>query len=271
MTARGDRGAIVDPGLYSRDYFLSDNEGWREYALDLDRNVHPKYARALEIARASDKDVVLDIGCGRGELLYYSARRGARAVGIDYSPAAVDIARKTIQRLPPEQRALARAEVADPAGFISAEKFTIIFMIETFEHMHDWQLRETFARLGGLLADGGRIIIMTPNYYFERYLSPMKRLLNLPLNLIKLPFRLLKKRYREAGVAALFRRAFRIWPDRGDLNRAMHVNVATPKKVRSSLSGFKASVWCEDGSLNPLSLLTRRWWGRDIIAVAIKS
>jgi 2-polyprenyl-3-methyl-5-hydroxy-6-metoxy-1,4-benzoquinol methylase len=270
MTQATAKKAVVDPGIYSRDYFLADNEGWREYEGGLDACVHPKFARALEIARPAAKDTVLDIGCGRGELLYYCAKMGAEALGLDYSAAAVEIARQTIRRLPPELQGRARAEIGDPCTYEFGKKFSIVFMIDTLEHMHDWQLEEAFGRINSMLSGGGRLIIITPNHYYEEFLSPLKRLADLPLNLLKIPLRLARGRYKAADAWPLFLKAFRIRQDRGELNRAMHVNVATPAKVRRLLAAFDAKVTCEDPSTNVLSLLARRWWGRNIVAVARK-
>jgi len=262
--------AIVDPAIYSKEYFLTDNEGWREYVSGLAAGIHTKFAKALELAGPLEGASILDIGCGRGELLYYCAKRGARALGIDYSRAAVEIARQTIETLPSDRRPFARAEVGDPSTYDFKETFTVVFVIEALEHMHDWQLEDALARIRGILAEGGRLIIITPNYYYEKYLSPLKRILNLPLNLFKLPFRLLKPKYRAAGMSALLGKTFKVRIDRGELNRAMHVNVTTPAKVRRLLAGFDAVVRCEDPSRNIVSLFMKRWWGRDIIAVARK-
>jgi hypothetical protein len=51
----------------------------------------------------------------------------------------------------------------------------------------------------------------------------------------------------------------------------MHVNVSTPGKIRALLSDYEVSLGCEDDSKNIASLLTRRWWGREIVAVAKKN
>lgn len=263
---------IVDPGLYSRDYFLGDNEGWREYRDGLDSNIHPKFARVLELAGPVKGLSVLDIGCGRGELLYYSARQGAGAVlGLDYSSDAVAIARQTIESLPAGDRGRARAEVGEAASYDFKERFDLVFIVETLEHMHDWQIERTIESVGRVLNRGGRIIMITPNFYYEKYLCPMKRVLAIPLNVLKLPFRLFKPRYRAAGIGNLLRKTFRISADRGELNRRMHVNVTTPATVRRFLKGFDTDVRCEDRSKNILTMLTGRWWGRDIVAVARKA
>ena len=259
----------VDPGLYDKKYFLTDNEGWREYESGLDDNIHSKFKKALEIAGDLKGKNILDAGCGRGELVYYCVKRGAKALGIDYSEAAIEIASRTIKRLPPEMQRFARTETGDLVRYDFKEKYDIIFMIEIVEHMYDWQLEESLKKIKAILKDGGKLIITTPNYYYERYLCPMKRIINIPLNLIKLPARIIKGKYAKEGPLFGLKKVFRILPDRGELNRKMHVNVSTPGKLENMLDAFDVTIICEDPSKNILSLLFGRWCGREIVAVAV--
>ncbi|MFA6610471.1 MAG: class I SAM-dependent methyltransferase, partial [Candidatus Omnitrophota bacterium] len=232
----------VDPALYSEKYFLTDNEGCLEYQKGLDDNIHTKFRQALRIAAPTSKDAVLDLGCGRGELVYYCAKTGARALGIDYSPDAVRIAKRTIGMLPPELRSRAGAEVGDVASYDFREKFTIVFMIEIVEHVYDWQLAEAFKKVRGILADDGRLIIITPNYYYENYLLPLKRLVNIPFNLVKWPIRIFKGKYGLENAREMFRKIFKIKVDRGELNKMMHVNITTPSKLKNMLAGFDVDM-----------------------------
>ena len=48
----------------------------------------------------------------------------------------------------------------------------------------------------------------------------------------------------------------------------MHVNEQTPRSLRKLLKNFKARVWCDDGSSNVMSLLTKNFAGADIWAAA---
>lgn len=262
---------IVDPKLYSRDYFLNDNEGFREYFSGLDSNIHPKFQLALKYGNPSKGDRVLDIGCGRGELIYYCVKRGANVLGIDYSRDAVDIAKETIGRLPENLRQLAAAEVGDPVTYDFKERYDIVFMVEVAEHMYDWQLKEIFQKVQGILKPEGRLIITTPNYYYENYLSPLKRIVNIVPNLIKWPMRILKGKYKESGPMAGLKKAFRIKVDRGELNRSMHVNITTPGKLKKMLSDFDVQVKCEDHSKNIISLAAQKWCGRDVVVIATKN
>ena len=81
---------IIPPHIYTREYYLTDNEGCHEYAKGLDTHVHDKFERALRLANIQPGEHVLDVGCGRGELVYYAIRKDANhALGIDYSEAAI--------------------------------------------------------------------------------------------------------------------------------------------------------------------------------------
>ncbi len=259
---------IVNPNLYSKHYFMTDNEGYSEYIRGLDANIHSKFAAALKISNPTQKDVVLDVGCGRGELIYYCARRGAKVLGIDYSKAAVDIANETIKKLSENLRHRAMAEVGDIVGYSFREKYSIIFMIEIAEHMYDWQLMEAFRKIERILDDSGRLIIMTPNYYYEKYLSPIKQVMNIPLNLVKWPLRVLRDKYKLKNGAEALRKIFRVNINRGELGKAMHVNISTRGRLKKLLRNFDTEIRCVDHSKNFVSLLTQKWWGREIIVVA---
>lgn len=65
---------VVDPDLYDEQYYLTNNVGYEEFLTGLDKTrIHPKYQRVLDHCHFSSETAVLDIGCGRGELVYYTA------------------------------------------------------------------------------------------------------------------------------------------------------------------------------------------------------
>lgn len=249
---------------------MADNDGWREWEKGLDSNLHPKFKRALELAGSVSGKNVLDIGCGRGELIYYCVKSGASALGIDYSRSAIEIANQTLKRLPPDLRQNAKAAPGNAESYNFTEQYDLIFMVEVAEHIYDWQLRETIDRIKPILSPGGKLIIMTPNYLYEKWFSPIKRIVNIPANLIKWPLRVIRGKYRPRSFGDLFGKIFKVKIDRGELNRKMHVNVTTRAKLKSYLRDFDAKVYCTDHSRNPLSLVVMRWLGRDIEAVAVK-
>ena len=112
--------------------------------------------RVLEVAGDLAGLRVLDVGCGRGELLAEIARRWPRAsaYGLDVSVARMAQAGLTDR---------ARAVAAD--GTVSAPfrgaSFDRVFCLETLEHLQEPEscLRE----IARVLAPGGRAILSMPN------------------------------------------------------------------------------------------------------------
>ncbi|MCA9407283.1 MAG: class I SAM-dependent methyltransferase [Candidatus Omnitrophica bacterium] len=262
---------IIPPEIYTKDYYLSDNEGCDEYSKNLDTNIHDKFKRCLELAHIQPGDITLDVGCGRGELVYYAVKQGAqKAIGIDYSKDAVELSQETFQRLPEHLKEKTQAYVGTAENFQFTDKFNVIFMLETAEHMFDWQLAQTFQKFEEILTDDGRIIMMTPNYLYEQYLQPWKLFLDIPFRLIKWPSRILRGKYKPKNFKELLHKIFHIRKDRGERNRQMHCNITTPNRLQRLLKNFDAQIWCEDPSWAPISLLLKKWMGREIIIVAKK-
>ena len=69
--------------------------------------------KMLDMARVTPQDYVIDLGSGDGRNVIAAARRGARAVGVEYNPELVEVAR----------RAAAAAGVDERATFIEGDMF----------------------------------------------------------------------------------------------------------------------------------------------------
>lgn len=69
--------------------------------------------RMLDVASVTEKDTVLDLGSGDGRIVIGAARRGARALGIEYNPELVEMA----------VRRAAQAGVAARAGFVQGDLY----------------------------------------------------------------------------------------------------------------------------------------------------
>jgi SAM-dependent methyltransferase len=66
-----------------------------DWALSEDQQI-PTYEKALGRVELEPGQLVLDIGCGVGSFLRLVADRGARAFGIDASPALLEVARERV-------------------------------------------------------------------------------------------------------------------------------------------------------------------------------
>ncbi|HXW04864.1 MAG TPA: class I SAM-dependent methyltransferase [Vicinamibacterales bacterium] len=70
--------------------------------------------KMLDMAAVTPQDVVMDLGSGDGRMIIAAARRGARAIGVEYNPEMVALS----------QRAAAEAGVADKATFVQGDMYT---------------------------------------------------------------------------------------------------------------------------------------------------
>jgi len=73
--------------------------------------------KMMEVAKVGPADVVMDLGSGDGRTVITAARRGARAMGIEYNPDMVDYAKRNAEK----------AGVADRASFVKADLFETSF------------------------------------------------------------------------------------------------------------------------------------------------
>lgn len=89
----------ISSTVYDREYFLSEKcEGWDRFSED--RGLSRLKLKQVRALRPEAGVRILDAGCGRGEVLLACARAGAEVAGIDYSEAAVELSRETLDAFP---------------------------------------------------------------------------------------------------------------------------------------------------------------------------
>ena len=268
----GTSNSIVDPELYTETYYLTDNEGFREYALGVNDHVHEKYSRALRRARLKPGMRVLDIGCGRGEISFHAAGAGCFVTALDYSEAAVKLCRKTVEQLPRELRknvSIKQADVTQLAALFGAlpekEKFDAVFMVDFVEHVYPRQLKQIVSDLRTLMKSGGLIFISTPNRWYEQYFYGVKKLIEWPFTFLKMSSRLVRGKIKPDEFWA---KVNHFSLHRNDLIDHMHINVMSPSDVKKYFKGWQVDLECADHSRHLLSILLKPWFGREILACA---
>ena len=69
--------------------------------------------KMLDLAKVGPGDFVMDLGSGDGRIVIAAARRGARALGVEYNPELVEIARRNASE----------AGVAGRASFVQGDMY----------------------------------------------------------------------------------------------------------------------------------------------------
>lgn len=214
----------VDPDRYDEAYFLTACEGHKEFISTEGQCLSRRLDEAFAAAEVVSGMKVLDIGCGRGEILRHCSRLGVEAYGIDYSAVAARMAFDLAREDGGARVGLADAKVLP----FRSGSFDRVLMFDLVEHLYPWELRRALLEARRVLRSEGRLIIHTaPNVWYDRYAYPAVRWVRILL-----------------GEGRNYPRDPRaIIPD----NLDVHVNEQSALSLRRALSeaSFRACVWLD--------------------------
>jgi|GEM_PF-5712658 len=146
------------------EYYLENMLGGPEevalFKKSRGKALYPRIARILSACQLVPSDRLLDIGCGRGELLYQAAKRVKFALGIDYSADAVRYAQRLISSTPNAK--VRKLDILNIDQLKEEGRFDVIVMADVFEHLYDWELDILLHKLPQIASAGARLIIHTP-------------------------------------------------------------------------------------------------------------
>jgi SAM-dependent methyltransferase len=215
------------PNEYTEDYFLKNCGGYKDY---LHGEIPQRHMKALQYLRVNRGEVILDIGCGRGELLSACDKKGAIAIGIDYSPAAVKISRGD------KDAHVAVIQASATALPFRDGIFDKIIMLDIVEHLAPDDLLKCLQDARRLLKHGGHILIHTPNQWGD-YVSAL---------------------YYKVG--SKLRRPKEVTKNNLIVHNydSLHVNVLSPISLRKVIrrAGFRSKIWFAG---HPLQDKPYRW------------
>ena len=123
--------------------------------------INTPYRRILAAAHIGPQDHVLDLGCGIGNILIALAERIAFArppIGVDVSPALIDIGRGEIRKAGLDQKIELRAAPATRLPFDDAS-FDVALTSHVIKHLDDEALAACFHEVARLLGPGGRFLM----------------------------------------------------------------------------------------------------------------
>lgn len=114
---------------------------------------------------------VLDIGCGRGELVYWAASKGAESTGIDYSKVAISLAKKAQKKYPQKIKSRTNFHHMDAKKLKFPDKsFDLVIMVEVLEHLYPAEQELIFSEATRVLKKNGKVLIHTaPSKWFQDY------------------------------------------------------------------------------------------------------
>jgi SAM-dependent methyltransferase len=211
--------APVPSDIYDTEYLLSSAlEGYEDYLVGA---VSVLKRRELDLLDVRADQRVLDLGCGRGDVLAELVRRGCRPVGVDYSWAAASLSRALVGNAGLVIQADGVA-LPFPTG-----SFDRVLLGDVIEHLA-WPLAvQALAEVRRILAPGGRALVHTsPNTWFVSYVLP--------------PLRVALRLRGQDAVLARFDEYERLRP-------AMHPNELSPRTIKKLMAAAQipARTWVD--------------------------
>ena len=161
----------VDPKVYTKKYYLTDCTGYNEYKKSLGEKLEPRFQELTKYFTIKPNTRVLDIGCGRGEMIFLAAKMQAAGFGIDYSKAAIALANTLKKNKPIAIQKKMHFSVMDAKLLkFPYSYFDIVILTDVFEHLYPEELEMVFKEIKRVLKKGGQLIIHTaPNRLFNDY------------------------------------------------------------------------------------------------------
>lgn len=205
--------------------WIKDTWGWDtpEYFIKTQgKSLRPRIVASIKTAGLKPGMEILDVGCGRGEVVLYCARKGIKAVGVDYSAAAIKIAKLAKNEHSKKERSMMTFVHGDINNIKETKSYDRIFLLDFVEHLHDWELSNIFKKCNKLLKPSGALIIHTlPNkwLYDVTYTKLLRFIVpSLPKN------------------------------PRSEKEKKIHINEMTIVHLNNILqeSGFKSKIWLSD-------------------------
>ncbi|MCX7661107.1 MAG: class I SAM-dependent methyltransferase, partial [Candidatus Omnitrophica bacterium] len=157
----------------NKDYYLSDCEGYRQFKTTKAKILSKRLKRILSLAEIRPGMRILDIGCGRGELVLHSGLLGV-SFGIDSSEDALKIAYETerfwLRNFPFLSKRILFIKADCQFLPFKDKKIEIVFLSDIVEHLSDDKIRIMLKEVFRVLKEDGKIIIHTsPNRIFLNY------------------------------------------------------------------------------------------------------
>lgn len=118
-----------------RDFFDNCARAYSEKHGHPERLLNYRIDLIRQYARLRDHDVVLDVGCGNGHHLFALAGEIGRGVGIDLSPAMIEVAKEHLRDSPWRGKLDFLSDDGEKLGTMAEESIDLATCIGALEHM----------------------------------------------------------------------------------------------------------------------------------------
>ncbi len=176
------------------------------------------YRDLARLHRLSEKDKVVDFGCGNGELSFCLYQKYKPSIiGIDYSADAIDIAKDNLKKLTKLHKSPKISFLnVNNEDLPSLKDINCVYFCDVLEHLYDQEIAVVLKQVKSWNENKIKILIHTDNNVFLRFIRPLLDLLSV-----------LSK---TSTVEEIKRR--------NQWESERHVNLTNPKRFRKAMSQY---------------------------------
>lgn len=163
----------IDPKVYSKSYYYHSCLGSGGY----DRF-------RLGSIPVKEEMRVLDLGCGKGDTVFFLAQKGASVVGIDYSEDAIALAQRAFKKQQADIQKRVSFFVQDAKQLdFPKDSFDGVVSLDVFEHLYPEELEVVLENIAWVLKKDGFLFVHTEankiyaDVIHPWYVYPMSRFL----------------------------------------------------------------------------------------------
>src|SRR5258708_1275358 len=152
----------ISSKTFDKNYYFNICLGSDEFKNSGGIALHPKVKSMIDTMDLKKNMDVLEIGCGRGDVALYLAKKVHSVVGIDYSPEAIRIA-KTIQKKFPviiQKKSDFKKMDATLLTFPD-NSFDYVILIDVINHLDSNEVEKMLQEISRVLKRGGKLFIRT--------------------------------------------------------------------------------------------------------------
>jgi ubiquinone/menaquinone biosynthesis C-methylase UbiE len=148
--------------IYDKNYYLNVNLGSDIFKKYKGKRVHEKTFKFADFLVDVRGLKILDLGCGRGDLVFELARRGAEVTGVDYSKDGIMLAKNALKLQPEKVRKNVRFVVKNAKSLSFKENtFDAVVSYDVFEHLYKSELEIVMRKLSKIIKPGGLLLVHT--------------------------------------------------------------------------------------------------------------
>lgn len=164
----------VDPKVYSKEYYLNVCLGGNDFKRFNGMVINKKWEELLNLLKLKKGMNILDLGCGRGDVAICLAKKGINVTGIDYSKDAIELANKSLKKMPLKIRKLVKFFKLDAKiKKFKEDTFDAVISLDVFEHLYKEELFIVMENIANSLKKDGILLVHTEtNKIYLDYTHP---------------------------------------------------------------------------------------------------